>query len=88
MEKKQWTVQIYITEDDNDNRTVARAVLLSSSGRGHESVGYARRNPVDRPVPEIGDELAVGRALADLAGKLTDDAAEDVAHMAALKGPR
>ncbi|GAA3833084.1 hypothetical protein GCM10022226_62980 [Sphaerisporangium flaviroseum] len=86
MQAKQWTVQIYITEDDNDDRTVARAVLIthgaSHGGRTHESVGYARRNPVDRPVPEIGDELAAGRALADLADKLTGEAAEDVAQLA------
>ncbi|MCW2878485.1 MAG: hypothetical protein JWQ95_2585 [Sphaerisporangium sp.] len=82
MQAKQWTVEIYITEDDNDDRTVARAVLLTRDGRRHESVGYARRNPVDRPVPEIGDELAAGRALADLADKLTGDAAEDVAQLA------
>ncbi|MEU8268962.1 DUF1876 domain-containing protein [Sphaerisporangium sp. NPDC049002] len=82
MQAKQWTVEIYITEDDNDDRTIARAVLITRGGRRHESVGYARRNPVDRPVPEIGDELAAGRALADLADKLTGDAAEDVAQLA------
>ncbi|GII88051.1 hypothetical protein Ssi03_60410 [Sphaerisporangium siamense] len=79
---KQWTVEIHITEDDNDDLTTARAVLLTRSGTRHESIGYARRNPADRPVPEIGDELAVGRALADLADKLTGDAAEDVAQLA------
>jgi hypothetical protein len=86
MQAKQWTVEIYITEDDNDDRTVARAVLTTRGGRRHETVGYARRNPVDRPVPEIGDELAAGRALADLAGKLTGDAAADVAHLAGQSG--
>lgn len=80
MHAKQWSVEIYITEDDNDDRTTARAVLLTRGGRRHESVGYARRNPVDRPVPEIGDELAAGRALAELADMLTGDAAEDVAQ--------
>ncbi|MFC4533423.1 dsRBD fold-containing protein [Sphaerisporangium dianthi] len=82
MQVKQWTVEIYITEDDEDDRTVARAVLLNRAGTLHESAGYARRNPIDRPVPAIGDELAAGRALADLAAKLTEDAAEDVAQMA------
>ncbi|MET8160049.1 DUF1876 domain-containing protein [Sphaerisporangium sp. NPDC005289] len=82
MQVKQWAVEIYITEDDNDDRTVARAVLMNRAGMRREGVGYARRNPVDRPVPEIGDELAVGRALADLSAKLTEDAAEDVAQMA------
>ncbi|WP_214411834.1 DUF1876 domain-containing protein [Sphaerisporangium fuscum] len=82
MQVKQWTVEIYITEDDNDDNTVARAIVQTPGGRRHESVGHARRNPIDRPVPEIGDELAVGRALADLADKLTGDAAADVAQFA------
>ncbi|MEV6980221.1 DUF1876 domain-containing protein [Sphaerisporangium sp. NPDC051017] len=82
MRHKQWTVEIHILEDDNDDLTRARAVLITRTGTRHESVGYARRNPADRPVPEIGDELAVGRALADLADKLTGDAAEDVAQLA------
>ncbi|GGK87324.1 hypothetical protein Sme01_48660 [Sphaerisporangium melleum] len=86
MQVKQWTVEVQITEDDNDDRTVARAVLLTPDGTRHESVGYARRNPIDRPIPDIGDELAAGRALADLAGKLTEDAAEDVAQMAGPAG--
>ncbi|MEV0591437.1 DUF1876 domain-containing protein [Nonomuraea cavernae] len=81
MQVKQWTVQIYISEDDGDERTLARAVLSAQGTRWHESVGVARRNPGDRPVPEIGDELAAGRALMDLADKLIIDAAEDVARI-------
>ncbi|GGO69257.1 DUF1876 domain-containing protein [Nonomuraea cavernae] len=81
MQVKQWTVQIYISEDDGDQRTLARAVLSAQGTRWHESVGVARRNPGDRPVPEIGDELAAGRALMDLADKLIIDAAEDVAQI-------
>ncbi|MFG1966479.1 DUF1876 domain-containing protein [Nonomuraea sp. NPDC049028] len=79
MRSKQWTVQIYISEDDTDERTLARAVLSAEESGWHESVGVARRNPEDRAVPEIGDELAAGRALMDLADKLLGDAAEDVA---------
>ncbi|MEU8251335.1 DUF1876 domain-containing protein [Nonomuraea sp. NPDC048916] len=81
MQVKQWTVQIYISEDDGDERTLARAVLSARGTRWHESVGVARRNPDDRPVPEIGDELAAGRALMDLADKLIIEAAEDVAQI-------
>ncbi|MFC6084571.1 DUF1876 domain-containing protein [Sphaerisporangium aureirubrum] len=86
MQAKEWVVEIHITEDDNDDRTVARAVLITEEGRRHESLGHARRNPVDRPVPEIGDELAAGRALSDLSAKLTGDAAEDVAQLAGHSG--
>jgi hypothetical protein len=82
METKEWTVKIFLTEDDDDDLTTARAVLFTREGRRHESVGQARRNPADRPVPEIGDELAVGRAMSELATKLIHDAAEDVAYFA------
>lgn len=82
MESKRWTVEIFVNEDDEDDVTTATAVLYTPSGRRHESVGRARRNPADRPVPEIGDELAAGRALADLGSKLIGDGAEDVAQLA------
>lgn len=82
MEAKQWNVEIFISEDDIDKVTTARAVLLTRDGRRHESVAHARRNPRDRAVPEIGDELAAGRALSDLAAKLMEDGAEDVAQLA------
>ncbi|MEU8120449.1 DUF1876 domain-containing protein [Spirillospora sp. NPDC049024] len=79
MKAKEWSVELYITEDGPD--TVAHAVLLSgdkkTTGRGQ-----ARRNPVDREVPEIGDELAVSRALADLAGRLQGLASKDIAQFA------
>jgi uncharacterized protein DUF1876 len=82
METKQWAVQVYISEDRDD--TVARAVLITRDGMRVTGVGRARRNPIDRPVPEIGDELAVSRALADLADRLRVVAAEDIAQ---LTGP-
>ncbi|MEV4187237.1 DUF1876 domain-containing protein [Streptosporangium canum] len=82
MESKQWDVQIFISEDDNDDVTTAKAVLTTPDGRRRECVAYARRNPEDQPVPAIGDELAAGRALADMAGKLMRDGAEDVAQLA------
>ncbi|SDH88452.1 protein of unknown function [Sinosporangium album] len=84
METKEWTVRISISEDDEDYRTVAEAVLTTPSGKRHASTAFARRNPGDRPVPEIGDELAAGRVLADLADKLIGDAAGDIAQ---LTGP-
>jgi hypothetical protein len=40
--------------------------------------GEASLNPVEQDVPEIGDELAVARALRDLAHKLLDAAADDL----------
>ena len=81
MEAKTWKVEIFINEDGADSRTSARAVLSARGSKWHESVGVARRNPDDRAVPEIGDELAAGRALMDLAEKLLEDSAEDIARL-------
>ncbi len=36
-------------------------------GDHFEAVGRARRNPDDRPMPIVGEELATARALGDLA---------------------
>ncbi|MFJ8631184.1 DUF1876 domain-containing protein [Streptomyces sp. NPDC093568] len=86
MEDKNWTVRIHITEDGDNTR--AEAVLttddtpddmIAVTGRG-----VARRNPLDRPVPEIGDELAACRALEDLSIRLHDIAADDIVQ---LTGP-
>ncbi|MBF8186638.1 DUF1876 domain-containing protein [Nonomuraea sp. K274] len=82
MDYKQWNVQIWISEDDRDAVTTATAVLFTADGKRHESVAHARRNPHDRPVPGIGDELAAGRALSELAAKLIEDGAGDVARLA------
>ena len=41
-------------------------------------VGLARRNPRDSEVPEIGDELAAARALADLAHQLIEATVADL----------
>jgi Rv2632c-like len=80
MEVKEWNVQIYIDEDGDD--TLARAVLQTRGTGKVTGKGRARRNPVDREVPEIGDELAVSRALADLADRLNGVAAADIAQLA------
>lgn len=82
MNAKRWTVTINIDEADDD-RTRAHAVLDTGGSMRLTGEGLARRNPTDRPVPEIGDELAAGRALSDLAHRLLDVAAEDVAEFAA-----
>ncbi|MFF5497398.1 DUF1876 domain-containing protein [Streptomyces aquilus] len=79
MEAKQWTVHIYLSEDGDE--THARAVLASQDTSHLTGRGLARRNPVDRPVPEIGDELAASRALEDLAIRLHDAAADDIVEL-------
>jgi hypothetical protein len=82
MEAKRWTVQIYITEEGDE--THARAVLATRDTSKLTGRGLARRNPVDRPIPEIGDELAASRALEDLAIRLHDVASDDIVQ---LTGP-
>lgn len=80
MKAKQWTVQVYISEDGDD--TCARAVLTTRDGTGLTGTGRAHRNPADPSVPEIGDELAVSRALADLAGRLAVVTQRDITEVA------
>jgi hypothetical protein len=78
METKQWSVDIQIAESGNDTRV--RAVVTTTDGSTIEGIGHARRNPRDRTVPEIGDELAAGRALIDLGSRLVQLAAADIAE--------
>ena len=74
---KHWTVDVYIDEN-NDGRTYAEA-RLDSGKPGHLiGVGQARLNPADDDIPEIGDELAVARALTDLGHRLLLTTAIDI----------
>lgn len=75
---KLWRVDVYINEHEEVGRTHAEARLRTGDGTELRGVGDARRNPHDLDVPEIGDELAAGRALADLARKLREAAAGDI----------
>ncbi|WP_037603547.1 dsRBD fold-containing protein [Streptacidiphilus rugosus] len=84
MSAKEWNVTVFI--DEGPDRTVARAVMTDDGRMAAVGRGVARRNPVDRPVAEIGDELAVSRALEDLAQRIHDMASHDFAHMAGPAG--
>jgi hypothetical protein len=81
MKTKQWSVQINIGEDGKN--THVRATLTTMNGMMIEGSGHARRNPRDRAVPEIGDELAAGRALIHLGHRLVQLANAEVAQSAA-----
>ncbi|MGW6706311.1 dsRBD fold-containing protein [Streptomyces sp. NPDC054956] len=63
----EWKTRTYLFEEDHT--TKVRIELDTGTNRltGH---GTARCNPVDKDVPEIGDELAAARALEDLAAQL------------------
>jgi hypothetical protein len=76
MQAKRWTVDIYIDEQDGETRADAR---LHTQDKSHlHGSGTARLNPIDRDVPEIGDELAAARALSMLAHELLNAAAGDI----------
>jgi hypothetical protein len=73
-----WTVEVIITEDAEGHRTTAAATLHTDSRTPLRGEGEARRRPGETEVPEIGDELATARALADLAYRLLDVTAGDL----------
>jgi hypothetical protein len=76
---KHWSVDIYIDEHEETRQTRAEARLHTGEPMEVRGIGTSSRNPRDREVPEIGDELAVARALADLADNLHTAARLDVA---------
>lgn len=78
-ETKNWTVTIDIGEHDGRTRAVAH--LHTRDTDTLVGVGFARLNPADQDVPEIGDEIAVARALYDLGRHLLEDAGHDVEAM-------
>ena len=78
MHSRTWTVEITIDEHEDEDRTRAVAVLRTEARPQVRGEGTARRAPRDRDVPEIGDELASARALADLAYQLLDVTAADI----------
>lgn len=75
MTRKVWTVDIEI--DEKDRQTQAD-VLLEAGEVRYRAWGRARRNPIDPQRPWIGEEVAVARALENLALQLRAAAEHDV----------
>jgi len=73
---REWHIRVSIFETGDD--TTARVVLLSDAPEHLQAVGGSRRSEGDDPVPEIGDEIAVARALRHLADSLLDTAEHDI----------
>ncbi|MCC0094068.1 MULTISPECIES: DUF1876 domain-containing protein [Streptomyces] len=71
----EWKVRLYLFEADQT--TKARLELDTGTNKltGH---GTARCAPQDKDVPEIGDELAVARAMENLAKQLKRTAYGDM----------
>ena len=75
MLEKDVKLDIHLSEDDSD--TIAYAVL-NLRGDHFESIGKARRNPADPPMPVIGEELAIARALQSLTVEVMEAAQSKV----------
>jgi hypothetical protein len=71
-----WSVVLSVSA--RDDSTEAEARLPMSRGTDLTGHGTARRNPADENVTKIGEELAVARALSDLAHRLLRVATSDV----------
>jgi hypothetical protein len=78
MVERRWSVDIFIDEHEDERTTRAEARLHTNDQTQLVGRGTARRNPKDTDIAEIGDELAVARALSNLAHELLDAAASDI----------
>jgi hypothetical protein len=76
---RDWEVRISIFERGDE--TDANVVLLADSPQHLTARGHAERSTTDRLVPEIGDEVAVARALRRLADRLLGAAQEDISDI-------
>ena len=73
--RKDWIVAVDIDEHDGQTRAEARLHWRDQATVG---IGVSRLNPRDRNVADIGDELAVARALSDLARRLMAATVRDI----------
>jgi hypothetical protein len=73
---RRWSVEILVGEEEG--RTYAEAALRDDIGNHITGTGRAQVAPTDRNVPEVGDEIAVARALRDLSHRLLAIAEDDV----------
>jgi hypothetical protein len=73
---RSWTISIDVFEEGLD--TNAHAVLRTEAPEHLDAHGAAHRRASDPDVPEIGDEIAVARALRHLADRLLSTAADDI----------
>lgn len=73
---KHWSITVDI--DEEEGTTLAHASVRTPAGQDVTGVGKAERNPLDPNVPAIGDELAVARALRNLAERLLHTTEKDI----------
>lgn len=75
-----WSVTLSVSRTE-EGQTDVEAHLAVDDREQIKGRGRARLNPADRQVEKIGVEIAVARALSDLAHKLLHAAAADVEGM-------
>ena len=78
---KTWRIDVYLYEGEDS--TSAQAVLHGDASTPVRSRGQAHRRPDDPDVPEIGDEVAVSRALGRLSELLLQMASDDLTGVSA-----
>lgn len=69
----QQELDIHVRIDEDEDDTLA-FLDLNLRGEHFEATGRARRNPHDRPMPVVGEELAVARALGVLTNQVMEAA--------------
>jgi hypothetical protein len=73
---RQWKTDILVGEKDGHTR--AEAWLVTEIGDRMVGLGTADVSPHDVDVPEIGDEIAVARALINLGNRLLEQASLEI----------
>lgn len=76
---RDWEVRISVF--GSDDATDAHVVLLADSPTHLTASGHSQRGARDSATPEIGDEVAVARALRRLADQLLETAAGDIEQL-------
>ncbi|MFG2308586.1 DUF1876 domain-containing protein [Streptomyces sp. NPDC048566] len=71
-----WHVEMEFEEDEH--RTRAAALLRLPDGSELRAHGYASRHPSDANQPRVGEEVAGGRALNELAMQLLTKAHDEI----------
>lgn len=75
-ETRTLTLNMQVVEEGS--KTTADITMTTGTGQKLHGHGAARRHPDDPDVPQIGDEIAVARALSELGHKLLDTAAHEI----------
>jgi hypothetical protein len=76
--QKSFTLAVAVEENPADRVTTASAKIDLGTGRSCVGTGTAIRFPRDPEMPTVGDELAIARALVDLAKQVAGDAYSEI----------